>query len=151
MESPGRVANNLFSKRYKDASCFSLPTLPPPFPSLPPSPPSLPQSDKDDIDKPRAYPSYEELLRESELDLGMPVIPPSLLIFGILLSNLSTPSFYIQIIHILPPLCSLSLPLPLFVSLLFFQCSPIPTIIIIIPPCSSLSLHSHVLQRARTL
>lgn len=28
------------------------------------------QSDKDDIDKPRAYPSYEELLRESELDLA---------------------------------------------------------------------------------
>ena len=48
-------------------------------PSLPPSLlPSLPQSDKDDIDKPRAYPSYEELLRESELDLGTPSLPPFL-------------------------------------------------------------------------
>lgn len=29
------------------------------------------QSDKDNIDKPKAFPSYEELLRESELDEGV--------------------------------------------------------------------------------
>ncbi len=43
-----------------------------PNPTQPPPPPLKPiyQADKDDIDKPKAYPSYEELLRESELDVG---------------------------------------------------------------------------------